>query len=67
MKTHKQDHTKRRELIKKRAMAASGVMVKQQRGEEKKEAQKHIYYGLGGNVIHLRLSMSILFKPIFYD
>lgn len=50
------DHTKRRELIKKRAMATSGVMVKKQRGEEKKEAQKHIYYGLGGNVIHLRLT-----------
>ena len=53
--TRKQDHIKRRELVKKRAMAASGVMVKKQRGEEKKEAQKHIYYGLGGNVIHLRL------------
>ena len=36
-------------------MAAAGVMVKHQRGEERKEAEKHIYYGLSGNVIHLRL------------
>ena len=39
-------------------MAASGVMVKHQRVEERKEAEKHIYYGLSGNVIHLRLSCS---------
>ena len=36
-------------------MAASGVMVKHQRVEERKEAEKHIYYGLSGNMIHLRL------------
>ena len=44
--------------MKKRAMAASGVMVKHQRVEERKEAEKHIYYGLSGNMIHLRLSCS---------
>ena len=44
--------------MKKRAMAASGVMVKHQRVEERKEAEKHIYYGLSGNMIHLRLFCS---------
>jgi len=50
------DHMRRRELIRRRAAAASGEVVKQQRVEEKKEAEKHLYYGLGGNIIHIRLT-----------
>lgn len=50
------DHVRRRELMKKRAMSAAGEVVKHQRQEEKRESEKHIYYGLSGNMIHLRLT-----------
>lgn len=42
--------------MKKRAMSAAGEVVKHQRQEEKRESEKHIYYGLSGNMIHLRLT-----------
>ena len=51
------EEARRREFVKKRANARGGMALSKLHEVEKEEKEKeHIFYGLGANVIHLRLN-----------
>jgi len=60
------EEARRREFIKKRASARGGKALLALHEVEKEEKEKeHIYYGLGANVIHLRLNRTT--ENAFYN
>ena len=60
------EEARRREFVKKRASARGGKALLALHEVEKEEKEKeHIYYGLGANVIHLRLNRTT--ENAFYN